>query len=224
MTKSSACGRLWQFAHLRPLSLLQRGLAPRSMKFPKLNDQYLVSACVLSHFSRVELFATPWTIAGQPPLSMGFSKQEYWSELPCTLPGDLPDPGIEPASLMSPALADKFFTTAAAAKSLSRVRLLATPWSRLCLGLWLLMIPTSLLSSPSAFCICMHVKNSKVASVLDLVCGQQCLGRGAGSVSVLNFVVKCIVWTKTEMRSKIRLLSHSKELEGIILLDRKSVV
>ena len=99
------------------------------MKFPKLNDQYLVSACVLSHFSRVELFATPWTIAGQPPLSMGFSKQEYWSELPCTLPGDLPDPGIEPASLMSPALADKFFTTAAAAKSLSRVRLLATPWT-----------------------------------------------------------------------------------------------
>ena len=80
------------------------------------------------------------------------------------------------------------------------------------------MIPTSLLSSPSAFCICMRVKNSKVASVLDLVCGQQCLGRGAGSVSVLNFVVKCIVWTKTEMRSKIRLLSHSKELEGIILL------
>ena len=83
------------------------------MKFPKLNDQFLVSACVLSHFSRVELFATLWAIAGQPPLSMGFSKQEYWSELPCTLPGDLPDPGIEPESLKPSALAGGFFTTCA---------------------------------------------------------------------------------------------------------------
>ena len=65
-------------------------------------------ACVLSHFSCVPLFVTPWTIARQAPLSMGFSRQEYWSGLPCPSPGDLPDPGIEPRS---PALqADCLFT------------------------------------------------------------------------------------------------------------------
>ena len=53
--------------------------------------------------SRVQLFATPQTVARQAPLSMGFSKQEHWSRLPSPPTGDLPDPGIEPASLMSPA-------------------------------------------------------------------------------------------------------------------------
>ena len=47
---------------------------------------------------RVRLFATPWTVAYQAPLSMGFSRQEYWSGLPFPPPGDLPDPGIEAAS------------------------------------------------------------------------------------------------------------------------------
>ena len=51
---------------------------------------------MLSHFSRVCLFVTLWTITHQAPLSMGFSRQEYWSGLPCPPPGDLPDPGIEP--------------------------------------------------------------------------------------------------------------------------------
>ena len=46
--------------------------------------------------SRVQLFATPWTVAHQAPPSMGFSRQEYWSGLPFASPGDLPDPGIEP--------------------------------------------------------------------------------------------------------------------------------
>ena len=59
------------------------------------------------------LFATLWTVAGQAPLSMGFSRQEYWSGLPCPPPGDLPNPGIQPASLMSPALTSGFFTTSA---------------------------------------------------------------------------------------------------------------
>ena len=54
--------------------------------------------CGLSRFSRVQLFATPWTVACQAPLSMGFSRQEYWSGLPFPSPGDLPDPGIKPAS------------------------------------------------------------------------------------------------------------------------------
>ena len=67
--------------------------------------------CVLSHLSHVQLFATPWTVAHPSPLTMGFSRQQYWSGLLCPPPGDLPDPGIEPRSLMSPALADAFFTT-----------------------------------------------------------------------------------------------------------------
>ena len=66
---------------------------------------------MLSHFSHVQLFVTLWTTAQQAPLSMGFSRQEYWSGLPCPPPGDLPDPGIEPACLMS--LAGGFFTTSA---------------------------------------------------------------------------------------------------------------
>jgi len=48
--------------------------------------------------SRVRLFATPWTVAHQAPLSMGFSRQEYWSGLPFPSPGGLPDQGIEPRS------------------------------------------------------------------------------------------------------------------------------
>ena len=65
----------------------------------------------LSHFSRVQFFVTAWTVARQASLSMGFSRQAYWSGLPCPPPGDLPNPGIEPVSLMSPALAGGFFTT-----------------------------------------------------------------------------------------------------------------
>ena len=54
--------------------------------------------------SRARLSATPWTVAHQAPLSTGFSKQEHWSGLPCPPPGDLPDPGIELMSSLSPAL------------------------------------------------------------------------------------------------------------------------
>ena len=67
--------------------------------------------CMCACFSRVWLFATPWTGAHQALLSMGFSRQECWSGLPCTPLGDLSIPGIEPGSLMSPALAGGFFTT-----------------------------------------------------------------------------------------------------------------
>ena len=56
----------------------------------------------------------PWTVAQLAPLSMGFSRQEYWSGLPFPSPGDLPDPGMEPASLVSPALAGGFFATGTA--------------------------------------------------------------------------------------------------------------
>ena len=66
---------------------------------------------MLSCLTCVRLFVTSWTLARQAPLFMGFSRQEYWSRLPCPPSGDLPDPGIEPMSLMSPALAGRFFTT-----------------------------------------------------------------------------------------------------------------
>ena len=69
---------------------------------------------MLSHFSRVQLFVTLWTVAHQAPQSMEFSRQEHWSGLPFPSPGDLPNLGIEPISLMSPAMEGGFFTTSAA--------------------------------------------------------------------------------------------------------------
>ena len=68
------------------------------------------SVQLLSH---ARLFVAPWTIiAHQAPMSMGFSRQEYWSGLPLPTPEDLPHPGIEPRSLASPPLAAGFFTRA----------------------------------------------------------------------------------------------------------------
>ena len=67
---------------------------------------------VLSHFSRVCLFETPWTVAPSPGSSVhGILQQEYWSGLPFPPLGDLPDPGIEPTSFTSPVLAGMFFIT-----------------------------------------------------------------------------------------------------------------
>jgi len=66
--------------------------------------------CVLSH---VQLFAAPWIVACQAPLSMGFSRQVYWSGVSFSTPEDLPDPGIKPVSLASPALVGRFLTTSA---------------------------------------------------------------------------------------------------------------
>ena len=63
-----------------------------------------VRACVLSRFSRVQLFVALWTVALQASLSVGFSRQGNWSGFPCPPPGALPDPGIQPVSLASPAL------------------------------------------------------------------------------------------------------------------------
>ena len=97
-----------------------------------------LSVRVLS-LSHVHLFKTPWAAARQVPLSTVFFRQEYWSRLPFPTPGNLPDPKIEPASLASPALAGRFFTTGATYKanswmfssvhSLSHVWLFATPWT-----------------------------------------------------------------------------------------------
>ena len=68
-----------------------------------------IHVCVPSRFSPTH--CDPTDCSPQAPLSMEFSRQEYWSELPCPSPGDLPNPGIEPPSLRSPALAGGFFTT-----------------------------------------------------------------------------------------------------------------
>ena len=65
-------------------------------------------ACVLSH---VRLFATSWPVALQAPLSMEFSRQEYWSGLPFPPSGDLPHPGLELETPVSPAIVGRFFTT-----------------------------------------------------------------------------------------------------------------
>ena len=77
----------------------------------------LICACVLSRFNCVRLF-DPWTVICQAPLSMGFSRQEYWSGLPCPPPGDLPDSGLKPTSLLSPALTGRFFTASATFEAL----------------------------------------------------------------------------------------------------------
>ena len=72
-----------------------------------------VRACILNYFCSVRLCVTLQTLACQAPLSMGFSRQEYWSELPCPPLRDFPDSGTEPVSLTSPVLAGGFFTTGA---------------------------------------------------------------------------------------------------------------
>ena len=72
-----------------------------------------ICLCVLSH---VQFFVTQWTVACRVALSMEFSRQEYWSRLPFHPPEDLPDPRIEPMSLLSPALAGGFFSIASPGK------------------------------------------------------------------------------------------------------------
>ena len=68
-----------------------------NIKIPLLNTKKN-RALVLSSFSPTQLFATLWNVAHMAPLSMGFSRQEHWSGLPCPLPGDVPNPGIKPGS------------------------------------------------------------------------------------------------------------------------------
>ena len=80
--------------------------------------------CMLS---RVWLFATPWTVAHQAPLSMGFLRQQYWSGLQFPSPGDLPDPGIE---TMPPALAGRFFTSEPPEKPLKLIRCRKRDWQK----------------------------------------------------------------------------------------------
>ena len=73
----------------------------------------LILLCMLSCFSRVQLSAVLWTVACLAPLSLDFSRPEYWSGWQCSPAGEPPDPGIEPTSLVSPALAGGFFNISA---------------------------------------------------------------------------------------------------------------
>ena len=81
-----------------------------SYKFLHLSQIAVAAICCLAAKS-CPTVATPWTVARQAPLSMGFSRQEHWNGLPCPPPGDLLDPGIGSKSLISPALTGGFFTT-----------------------------------------------------------------------------------------------------------------
>ena len=106
---------VWDILPLSLYFLAPNKLVPSYLP-RRLFPQFFSCACLPSCFSRVWLFVTLWTVAHQAPLSMGFSRQEYWNGLPCPPSGHLPNPGIEPASLMSPALASGFFTTSAPGK------------------------------------------------------------------------------------------------------------
>ena len=89
-------------------SAFQKTLLRERENSYRLGKDICRRVCVLSH---VQLFATPWTVAQKAPLSMEFSRQEYWSGFPFPTPEDLPNPGIEPVSPVSPALANGFFTS-----------------------------------------------------------------------------------------------------------------
>ena len=91
---------------------------PCSVEVPVEKGSPMLEAWLLSCFSCVQHFGTLWTVAHQAPLSMGFSRQEYWSGLPRPPPGDFPDPGIDPSSLMSSASAGGLFTTSTAWETL----------------------------------------------------------------------------------------------------------
>ena len=88
----------------------------------QISDSLLCVCCMFS-CSVVSDSATPWTIACQASLSVEFSRQEYWSRLPFPSPGDLPNPGMKPTSLVSPALTGRFFTTGTTWEALLRASL-----------------------------------------------------------------------------------------------------
>ena len=121
-----------QYFSREVLLLLQMALPVRSQAASPQGGSLLTLLFI--HFSHADSSATLWTIAHQAPLPMEFSRQEYWSGLPCPPAGDLPDSGIEP---VNPALADGFFASEPQGKPLrlsfvqllSRVQLFATPWT-----------------------------------------------------------------------------------------------
>ena len=119
------------------VSLFGNGVSGDLTKDHKMRSFWIVCVCI-SHFSCVQFFVTPWTAVHQAPLSMGFSRQEHWSGLPFTLPGDasqhkitlcliFPNTGIKPAPTASPALASSFFTTSTTWEAPSWIRVVLNP-------------------------------------------------------------------------------------------------
>ena len=120
--------------------MIEHSLEPHNKKFnhPQayratvfISASYFVvsvtHACTLNCFSLVRLLGMLWTVA---PLSMGFSRQEYWNGLPCPPLEDLPNPGIEPVSLTSPVLAGGLFTTSTTWGTLSDVYMFLNRYNR----------------------------------------------------------------------------------------------
>ena len=100
-------GLLWSFPSLRSWLVFQGSTFSLNGLPLKVRGSVFQPYCVhVQSLSRVQVSATPWTVAHQAPLSMGFSRQEYWSGLPCPPPEDLPSSGFEPTS---PALAGRLY-------------------------------------------------------------------------------------------------------------------
>ena len=104
-----------EYFHHVPLQiekvLLENGESSIGQSYPRTLNYVWLHWCCHAVLSRVRLSATPWTVAHPALLSMGFSRKEHWSRLPFPTLGDLPNPGIKPVSLPSPASAGQFFTT-----------------------------------------------------------------------------------------------------------------
>ena len=138
-----------------------------------LESVYFSSSVHSQSLNHVRLFATPWTIARQASLPMGFSRQEYWSGLPCPPLGDLLHPGIEPESLASPALASGFFTTAPPGKPLfppeeipvERLECDGVSCAWTAMGASVLSPPDSLLRCLSWCCCGEHAGERRVRSI-----------------------------------------------------------
>ena len=103
------CFLCWCFIHINLFIFLKLTWHCLLGTGQRTNYRRCMRACVLSHFSCIWFFVTPWTVAYQVLLSMEFSRQEYSRGLPCPPPRDLPNPGSNPGPA-SPALADGFFT------------------------------------------------------------------------------------------------------------------
>jgi len=111
-------GKYWHLPHFTGEKTEAQNsyiICPHSLSQKRVNSgfKFRLRTCMLSCFTHVWLYATLWTVACQAPPSMRFSRQEYWSGLPCPPPGNLPNPGIKPTSLTSPAVAGGFFTISA---------------------------------------------------------------------------------------------------------------
>ena len=106
-----------------------RHMETKGEKNPQTSSNLLTVCMWCAVLSSVRLFVNPWIVARQVPLSMEFSRQEYWSRLPFPIAGDLPNPGIEAASLASPALAGRFLTTVPPGKPVTDYRGVSNPYT-----------------------------------------------------------------------------------------------